>query len=114
MRPRATISPLTHHWCVTDTGSSSASDVVDTAVRVSFVRTGEGESVTIPAHDGLMGILVGHAPMMALLGTGDVVVKEGSSEHRIHVSGGFMQVIDDEVSVLAESVDAGDAAEASD
>lgn len=67
--------------------------------------TGEGESVIIPAHDGEVGILVGHAPMMVLLGTGDVVVKSGSEEHRIAVSGGFMQVIDDEVSVLAESVD---------
>ena len=76
--------------------------------------TGEGESVLIPAHDGQLGILVGHAPMMVLLGTGDVVVKEGDSEHRIHVSGGFMQVINDEVSVLAESVDAGDLPEASD
>lgn len=92
----------------------------DRRLRVSVISpaavgfTGEGESVTIPAYDGLMGILVGHAPMMALLGTGDVVVKDGSSEHRIRVSGGFMQVIDDEVSVLAESVDAGDADEASD
>ena len=67
--------------------------------------TGEGDSVIIPAHDGEVGILVGHAPMMVLLGTGDVVVKSGSEEHRIAVSGGFMQVIDDEVSVLAESVD---------
>ena len=66
--------------------------------------TGEGESVIVPAYDGLMGILVGHAPMMVLLGTGDVVVKDAGQEHRVHVSGGFMQVIDDEVSVLAERV----------
>lgn len=66
--------------------------------------TGEGESVIVPAYDGLMGILVGHAPMMVLLGTGDVVVKDADVEHRVHVSGGFMQVIDDEVSVLAERV----------
>jgi F-type H+-transporting ATPase subunit epsilon len=66
--------------------------------------TGEGDSVIVPAYDGLMGVLVGHAPMMVLLGTGDVVVKDGSREHRVHVSGGFMQVIDDEVSVLAETV----------
>ena len=66
--------------------------------------TGEGDSVIVPAYDGLMGILVGHAPMMVLLGTGDVVVKDGGEEHRVHVSGGFMQVIDDEVSVLAEIV----------
>ena len=69
--------------------------------------SGEGESVSIPAYDGRLGILVGHAPMMVLLGSGDVVVKDGDSEHRIHVSGGFMQVIDDEVSVLAERVEIG-------
>ncbi|MFQ5529442.1 MAG: F0F1 ATP synthase subunit epsilon [Gemmatimonadota bacterium] len=67
--------------------------------------TGEGDSVMIPAYDGKLGILVGHAPMMVLLGTGDVVVRNGASEHRIPISGGFMQVIDDEVSVLAEIVE---------
>jgi F-type H+-transporting ATPase subunit epsilon len=66
--------------------------------------SGEGESVLIPAHDGQLGILVGHAPMMVLLGSGDVIVKDGDAVHTIHVSGGFMQVIDDEVSVLAEQV----------
>ena len=72
--------------------------------------TGEGDSVIAPAYDGKLGILVGHAPMMVLLGTGDVVVKNGGQEHRVHVSGGFLQVVDDEVSVLAEVV--GDAPEA--
>jgi len=67
--------------------------------------SGEGESVLIPAYDGQLGILVGHAPMMVLLGSGDVIVKDGDATHRIRVSGGFMQVIDDEVSVLAEQVD---------
>lgn len=71
---------------------------------VAVGYTGEGDSMIVPAYDGKMGILVGHAPMMVLLGTGDVVVKDGGEEHRIHVSGGFMQIIDDEVSVLAEIV----------
>ena len=76
---------------------------------VAVGYTGEGDSVIVPAYDGLMGILVGHAPMMVLLGTGDVVVKDGGEEHRVHVSGGFMQIIDDEVSVLAEVVGEADA-----
>lgn len=70
--------------------------------------TGEGDSVIVPAYDGKMGILVGHAPMMVLLGEGDVVVKDGGEEHRVHVAGGFLQVIDDEVSVLAERVGEGE------
>jgi F-type H+-transporting ATPase subunit epsilon len=72
--------------------------------------TGEGDSVIIPAYDGLLGILRGHAPMMVLLGTGDVVIKNGGSEERVPISGGFMQVIANEVSVLAERV--GEAVEA--
>jgi len=71
-------------------------------VEVGF--EGVGESVVVPAHDGLVGILYGHAPMMTLLGTGDVTVRDGTSVHRIAVSGGFLQVVDNEVSVLAEKV----------
>ncbi|TFH63944.1 MAG: F0F1 ATP synthase subunit epsilon [Gemmatimonadales bacterium] len=83
----------------------------DRKLRVSVISptavgfSGEGGSVLIPAYDGQLGILVGHAPMMVLLGTGDVVVKDGDATQRIRVSGGFMQVIDDEVSVLAEQVE---------
>ena len=65
---------------------------------------GEGDSIVVPAHDGLMGILYGHAPMMTLLGTGDVTVRDGTRVHRIAVSGGFLQVVGNEVSVLAEQV----------
>lgn len=70
--------------------------------RVGF--EGHGDSIVVPAYDGLMGILYGHAPMMTLLGTGDVIVKDGSTVHRIAVSGGFLQVVGNEVSLLAEEV----------
>lgn len=71
-------------------------------VEVGF--EGSGDSVIVPAHDGLLGILYGHAPMMTLLGTGEVTVRDGASVHRIAVSGGFLQVVENEVSVLAEEV----------
>ena len=70
--------------------------------RVGF--EGTGDSIVVPAYDGLMGILYGHAPMMTLLGAGEVTVKDGAKIHRITVSGGFLQVVDNEVSVLAEEV----------
>jgi F-type H+-transporting ATPase subunit epsilon len=87
-----------------DRGGGARKLTVSVISPVSVGYTGEGDSVIVPAYDGKMGILVGHAPMMVLLGTGDVVVKDGAEEHRVHVSGGFMQIIDDEVSVLAEVV----------
>jgi len=71
---------------------------------------GEGESVIAPAYDGQLGILYGHAPMMVLLGTGEVVVRDGGTVRRFHVSRGFLQVVDNEVSVLAEEVSAVDEA----
>jgi F-type H+-transporting ATPase subunit epsilon len=76
--------------------------VVISPTQVGF--EGMGDSIVVPAYDGLMGILYGHAPMMTLLGTGDVTVRDGSTTHRIAVSGGFLQVVDNEVSVLAEDV----------
>ncbi len=71
--------------------------------RVGF--EGEGESVIVPAYDGLLGILYNHAPMMVLLGDGELVIRDGEDEHRLHVSGGFLQVVDNVVSVLAEDVE---------
>jgi len=58
-----------------------------------------------------MGVLYGHAPLMTLLGEGEVVVRDGSEEHRIGVAGGFLQVVENEVSVLAERVITDDSAE---
>ena len=85
-----------------DDASHKLKVVVISPTRVGF--EGTGDSIVVPAHDGLMGILYGHAPMMTLLGSGDVTVTDGSTVHRIEVSGGFLQVVDNEVSVLAEQV----------
>src|SRR4029079_12455257 len=51
---------------------------------------GETDSVVAPAYDGEVGILTGHAPLMALLGDGEL--RLGGAGRRFKVSGGFMQV----------------------
>ena len=66
---------------------------------------GEASEVIAPAHDGQVGILYGHAPMVTLLGTGQLVVREAGGERRFLVSRGFLQVVDNEVSVLAEEIE---------
>lgn len=66
------------------------------------VYEGEAEMVVLPAWDGEVGILRGHAPMMALLGEGTMRVTGEGGEERFFVSGGFMQVADDVVSVLSD------------
>jgi F-type H+-transporting ATPase subunit epsilon len=63
---------------------------------------GEADSIVVPAWDGQLGVMRGHAPMLVLLGDGDMRVMRGGAEERFHISGGFMQVVDDVVTVLSE------------
>ena len=62
---------------------------------------GETESVVAPAYDGEVGILTDHAPLMALLGEGQLRLG-GSGGRQFNVSGGFMQVLNNEVRVVTE------------
>jgi F-type H+-transporting ATPase subunit epsilon len=62
---------------------------------------GEADSIVAPAYDGEIGILTGHAPLMALLGNGELRLG-GASARRFSVSGGFLQVLNDDVRVVTE------------
>jgi len=64
---------------------------------------GQASSVVAPAHDGEVGILPGHAPMMTLLGRGVLRLTGGAApDQRFEVTGGFLQVVDDTVRVVTE------------
>ncbi len=68
---------------------------------------GDAASVVAPAYDGEVGILTGHAPMMALLGKGELRVSaEGAEPRRFTVEGGFLQVADNRVQVVTEKASA--------
>ncbi len=69
------------------------------------VYDGEATAAVVPAYDGLVGLLPGHAPFVALLGEGDMTVNHGGGLGRYHVAGGFVQVAGDVVRVVAERVD---------
>ena len=62
---------------------------------------GEATSVVVPAYDGEMGILTGHAPMMALLGKGTLRI-EGSAAKKFTIEGGFLQVVNNNVRIVTE------------
>ena len=62
------------------------------------------DAVELPAKNGYMEVLYGHAPLLAELGAGDVTVHGGaaeSSELRYNVSWGFVEVLPDRVTILA-------------
>ncbi len=69
---------------------------------------GPARFVVVPAHDGELGILAGHAPLMALLGDGILRVATETEIRRFRVSRGFVQVVDDVVSVLSEEAEISD------
>ena len=63
---------------------------------------GDATSVVAPAFDGEVGILTGHAPMVTLLGRGELRVGAGAAARRFRVEGGFLQVADNLVRVVTE------------
>ena len=63
---------------------------------------GSARGVIAPAIDGEVGILPLHAPLMTVLGKGTVRLDTADGERRFEVSGGFLQVIDNQVRVVTE------------
>lgn len=60
----------------------------------------EVDSVIVPAHDGEIGILPGHAPLLCKLGPGQLRIATAKSTQNWFVDGGFCQVTDNEIMVL--------------
>ncbi len=69
----------------------------------SVLYDGPGTSVVAPAWDGKVGILPGHAPMIALLGSGELSIDQpGGGSERFFVAGGVLKVEGDELMILTE------------
>jgi F-type H+-transporting ATPase subunit epsilon len=61
--------------------------------------------VQLPGLDGYLGILPGHAPLLATMGDGELSYREGSTTHYAVVFGGYTEVLAERVIVLAESAE---------
>src|SRR5246127_4758072 len=75
-----------------------------TPERILFERT--ADAIELPAKNGYMEVLYGHAPLLAELGAGDVRLHGGhgsgaSGEEIYNVSWGFVEVLPDRVTILA-------------
>lgn len=60
----------------------------------------KADFVVLPLFDGEIGILPGHSPMIGRLGYGEMRLRAQGQERRFYLDGGFVQVVDDVVSVL--------------
>src|SRR5918992_6001326 len=60
------------------------------------------DMVTVPGLGGEWGILPGHTPLISQLQTGVLTYVQEGKSFPLHVSGGFVEVRDDHVAVLAD------------
>jgi F-type H+-transporting ATPase subunit epsilon len=65
----------------------------------------EVHAVQLPAKNGYLGILPGHAPLLAELGTGFMHFESDSRRWYLAVHGGFLEVLADHVRVLANAAE---------
>ncbi len=63
------------------------------------------EEAQIPGVTGYLGILPGHAPLITELGVGEISYKASGATHILSVAWGFMEVLPDKVTILAEAAE---------
>lgn len=66
------------------------------------------DSVTVPGREGELGILPGHAALISGLKSGILTYVKGGDMRKMVVAGGFVEVSNDRVSVLADSAEFAD------
>src|SRR6476659_5504270 len=63
------------------------------------------DSVNLPGIEGELGVLPHHAPLVSMLGVGELRIRKGGAEESFAIVGGFLQVRPDRVVVMAETAD---------
>jgi F-type H+-transporting ATPase subunit epsilon len=63
------------------------------------------DEAQIPGLDGYLGILPGHAPLITELGVGIITYRAGGTTRTLSVAWGFAEVLQDKVTILAETVE---------
>ncbi len=64
----------------------------------------------IPARNGYIGVLPGHAALLAELGAGELSYLAGGLRRSLRVAGGWVEILNDHVRVLADTAESGERA----
>ena len=78
---------------------------LELATPVRQLVSAEADEVVAPGSEGYFGVLPGHAPFLTTLGSGEVSYRHGREEGHLAVIGGFAEVQDDRVMILAETAE---------
>src|SRR5687768_3905964 len=62
----------------------------------------EVDEVYLPGSEGYFGVLPGHTPLLATMKVGEMWYRIGQEKHYLAIAGGFVEVLPDRVSVLAQ------------
>jgi F-type H+-transporting ATPase subunit epsilon len=60
-------------------------------------------SLIVPGEQGYLGVLADHAPLISTLGEGTVTIKNEGEERQARISGGFLEVVNNTATILADS-----------
>jgi len=60
------------------------------------------DELNVPGELGYLGILPGHTALLTKLGQGELMYRQGEQRHYVALFGGYMEVRDDQVTVLAD------------
>jgi F-type H+-transporting ATPase subunit epsilon len=66
------------------------------------------DEVVVPGSEGYLGVLPGHAPLLTALQIGELSFRQAGRWHWCFLSGGFVEVLGDRVSVLADVSERGE------
>jgi len=86
-----------------ESNSSTFTVEIITPERKFFQR--DVQCVVVPAPDGELGILKGHAPMVAAISTGLIKIKQDGKWLEAFTSEGFLEVRSDETIILSQEVE---------
>ncbi len=79
---------------------------VDIVAPDGSVFRGEAEGVQAPGVEGAFEVRTGHAPMIAAFGVGPIRLRMTAGDALVYAtSGGFLEVLDNRVTVLAETAE---------
>ena len=67
------------------------------------VLSDEVDLVVAPGSQGELGILPSHSPLMTTLKEGELTIRKGGEDTYLAVTGGFLEVMDNVVTVLADA-----------
>ncbi len=78
---------------------------LEVATPMRLVVADQVDEVVAPGSLGYFGVLPGHAPFLTTLGVGELTYRKGREEYHLAVAGGFAEVRNDKVIVLADTAE---------